>query len=217
MTVIDATVPHRSLTEAVRAGDEQAFCFLVGTYHAMMDQVARCLGASPMAAADVVREAWQRIVRQIRFFDDPPETSLKLWVLTVVLDCALSHPECVALGEFFPSPTVSGGCPASESAARFFPVGHPKAGQWADPPAAFDSRTIRDEGRLQYVAETAMNRLPADERCVMYLRDVHGCTSGEVGQLLHLSDDHQRYLLRRARAAVRTALEPRLCSRGSSN
>jgi monomeric isocitrate dehydrogenase len=49
--------------------------------------------------------------------------------------------------------------------------------------------------------------LPASQRAVITLRDVEGCESQEVCDMLGISEANQRVLLHRARSKVRTALE----------
>ena len=53
----------------------------------------------------------------------------------------------------------------------------------------------------------AIERLPPRQRAVVALRDVEGLGSGEVCELLELSEENQRVLLHRGRATVRAALE----------
>jgi RNA polymerase sigma-70 factor (ECF subfamily) len=54
--------------------------------------------------------------------------------------------------------------------------------------------------------------LPEAQRTVMNLRDVDGWDSGEVCELLAISDGNQRVLLHRARSKVRAFVEERLGS-----
>ncbi|WP_233552900.1 RNA polymerase sigma factor [Jiangella rhizosphaerae] len=53
----------------------------------------------------------------------------------------------------------------------------------------------------------ALAELPARQRVVITLRDVHGYDSAEVCSILEISMANQRVLLHRARAAVRLRLE----------
>jgi RNA polymerase sigma-70 factor (ECF subfamily) len=49
--------------------------------------------------------------------------------------------------------------------------------------------------------------LPERQRTVVLLRDVQGCESEEVCEILGLSPENQRVLLHRGRARVRQVLE----------
>jgi RNA polymerase sigma-70 factor (ECF subfamily) len=52
--------------------------------------------------------------------------------------------------------------------------------------------------------------LPEHQRLVLILRDVEGCSTKEVCNALGFQETNTRVLLHRARAKVRTALEPYL-------
>jgi RNA polymerase sigma-70 factor (ECF subfamily) len=57
------------------------------------------------------------------------------------------------------------------------------------------------------VVMRAIAELPAQQRTVISMRDVHGWTAEEVCAALDLSPGNQRLLLHRARSRVRAALE----------
>jgi RNA polymerase sigma-70 factor (ECF subfamily) len=64
---------------------------------------------------------------------------------------------------------------------------------------------VRREAVL--AAERAIEALPRSQRAVITLRDVEGCASHEVCEMLGISEANQRVLLHRARSKVRGALE----------
>jgi RNA polymerase sigma-70 factor (ECF subfamily) len=68
-----------------------------------------------------------------------------------------------------------------------------------------EQRLLADE-LLQQV-RACVATLPPAQREVVTLRDIDGCTSNEVCQLLELSEANQRVLLHRGRSRVRAALE----------
>ncbi len=55
--------------------------------------------------------------------------------------------------------------------------------------------------------QRALAELPARQRAVVELRDVHGLDAEEVCRVLDLTPANQRVLLHRARARLRAALE----------
>ena len=57
------------------------------------------------------------------------------------------------------------------------------------------------------IVRAAVDRLPANQRTVICLRDIDGWTSVDVCALLGVSEANQRVLLHRARARVRQTLE----------
>ena len=55
-----------------------------------------------------------------------------------------------------------------------------------------------------------MEELPDAQRAVIAMRDIAGCSSEEVCDVLDISAGNQRVLLHRARSKVRGALERHL-------
>jgi RNA polymerase sigma-70 factor (ECF subfamily) len=74
--------------------------------------------------------------------------------------------------------------------------------RWEPPPedAAMAAEVRRELG-------AALDELPARQRTVVELRDVHGLTSDEVCERLGVSPGNQRILLHRGRARLRARLE----------
>jgi RNA polymerase sigma-70 factor, ECF subfamily len=82
-------------------------------------------------------------------------------------------------------------------------------GGWASFPEPWDEipeqRLLSQETRG--VLDRAIAALPEGQRAVITMRDVVGCSSEEVCNVLELSETNQRVLLHRARSKVRGALE----------
>jgi RNA polymerase sigma-70 factor (ECF subfamily) len=57
------------------------------------------------------------------------------------------------------------------------------------------------------VVVRALDELPPRQRVVVAMRDLHGHSADEVGELLGISPGNQRVLLHRGRAVVRAHLE----------
>ena len=78
-----------------------------------------------------------------------------------------------------------------------------------------DVRRLEDAGVVcghiaQQMADrvrSAITDLPAQQREVVTLRDVEGLTSGEVCDVLDLTEANQRVLLHRGRSRLRQVLE----------
>jgi RNA polymerase sigma-70 factor (ECF subfamily) len=86
---------------------------------------------------------------------------------------------------------------------RFLSADHPRwPGHWAVEPA----QIVETAETVAHVRE-AIERLPAMQRAVITLRDVHGWDGAEVCDALELSEGNQRVLLHRARSRVRADLE----------
>ncbi|MEV7908004.1 RNA polymerase sigma factor, partial [Streptomyces anulatus] len=90
----------------------------------------------------------------------------------------------------------------------FQSVDDPFPGHWKNVPAAWstpEGEVLAAEVRDLIAA--ALAELPPRQRAVITLRDVEGCTSEEVCEILEISAANQRVLLHRARVAVRGRLE----------
>jgi RNA polymerase sigma-70 factor (ECF subfamily) len=88
-------------------------------------------------------------------------------------------------------------------------------GHWSEPPEPWPDARVESSEVLALVRE-GIERLPEAQRTVMTLRDVDGWDSGEVCELLAVSEGNQRVLLHRARSKVRAFVEERLGSGRSS-
>ena len=81
--------------------------------------------------------------------------------------------------------------------------------EWASPPASWndvpEDRLLSVE-TLQKVSE-AIARLPDAQRTVITLRDIEGCDSEEVCNVLGISETNQRVLLHRGRVRLRAAID----------
>ena len=83
------------------------------------------------------------------------------------------------------------------------------AGGWTSFPESWPNepeRALLSAETRDLIAATIAS-LPSGQRLVITLRDVEGCDSTEVCNVLGLSETNQRVLLHRARARVRAALE----------
>ena len=93
---------------------------------------------------------------------------------------------------------------------RFLPADHPKEPHhWVSFPRSWgevpEERLLAQE--TLSIVRAAIESLPPAQREVIRLRDVEGWPSGEVCNVLGISESNQRVLLHRARSKVRRALE----------
>jgi RNA polymerase sigma-70 factor (ECF subfamily) len=195
-----------ALAAALRAGDEAAFRGLVLRHHAALVRLARASVSSHAVAEEVAQETWLAVIQGIDRFEG--RSSLKSWIFAILVNRARSRgvreqrivPMSSLGGEGDDGPAVD--------ADRFVAAGQRWGGHWSSPPVPWQEpaeRLIANE-TLGVVAE-AIERLPAQQRAVVSLRDVEGWSSEEVCALLELSEGNQRVLLHRGRARVRAALE----------
>lgn len=184
------------LVARLRSGDEEAFRYLVGRYHASLLRVALTMVPSRAVAEEAVQDTWLGLVRGIDRFEG--RSSLRTWLFRVLVNRARStgaHERRPALG-------VTAG--PSVAPARFGPDGG-----WAEPPVPWpdevDDRL--DAAQLAERVRPWIDDLPDMQRQVVTLRDVEGLDGATVCELLGLSEGNQRVLLHRGRSRLRGILE----------
>lgn len=193
---------------ALRAGDEAAFLALVSRHHAAMLRVASLYVRSRASAEDVVQEAWLGVLKGLHLFEG--RSALKAWIFKIVVNCAKSRGardvRVVPMSSLADAAEEEG---PSVSPDRFQEDGERWAGHWADPPEPWPDAIV-ESGELVALVAEGLATLPEAQRTVMTLRDVDGWDSGEVCELLGLSEGNQRVLLHRARSRVRAVVEERI-------
>jgi RNA polymerase sigma-70 factor (ECF subfamily) len=198
---------EQELVAALREGDEAAFLDLVRRFHPSMVRVAKIFVNGEATAEEVVQDSWLVVLEGIAAFEG--RASLRSWMFSIVANRARSRARRERRSEPFSSFEEPAGEPAVDP-ARFYPPDHPRwPGHWSEPPERWAEEQLLLQETLQ-LTKQAIDTLPAAQRHVIILRDVEGCTSEEVCELLGVSDGNQRVLLHRARAKVRAMLEPHL-------
>ena len=196
------------LVTALRAGDEDAFGWLVDRYSGPLAPGGPQLRLQPPSVADeVVQETWLAVITGIDRFEQ--RSSLKTWIYRILMNKArtrgVREHRTVPFSSFDDDTVTSGFSPD-----RFRPAEDPEwPGHWSSPPRPWQEQPHE---RLQAsetlaVVRDAIEQLPPNQRQVISLRDIDGWTSEEVCNVLGLSQTNQRVLLHRARAKVRSRLE----------
>ncbi|MGV9599352.1 RNA polymerase sigma factor [Streptosporangium sandarakinum] len=196
--------PDDVVVAALRAGDEAMFATLLDTWSRGMLWLARSHVSTNDSAQEVVQDTWLAVIRGINAFEG--RSSVKTWVYRILVNTArkrgVRENRVVPWSSAFEheSPTVE--------PARFQGADDPLPGFWKDVPAAWptpEGEVLAAE--VRGLITKALAELPSRQRVVITLRDVEGCTSEEVCEILEISPANQRVLLHRARAAVRGRLE----------
>jgi RNA polymerase sigma-70 factor, ECF subfamily len=195
-----------ALVARLRDGDERAFEETVERFYPAMIAIARGYVRSRAVADEVVQEAWLGVLRGLDRFEG--RSSLRTWVLQIVANIARTHAVREARSVPFSSFELEGDEPVVEP-ERFRGADDPYPGHWKSYPT--DWETLAEQQLLARetleVVERAIQELPETQRFVITLRDMTGCSSEEVCEVLGVSEGNQRVLLHRARARVRAQLE----------
>jgi RNA polymerase sigma-70 factor, ECF subfamily len=207
------TDPDADLLAALRAGDEAAFAELVDRWSPAMLRIARAYVATAHSAEDAVQDAWLGVVRGLPRFEG--RSSLRTWVFTILINQARTRgareARTVPLSELGrdddTGPTVD--------ADRFQGPDDPHPGGWkptARPVSWMGTWEGQPEGRVLAsealrLLESALTVLPPRQRTIVTLRDMQGLTPEEACEVLGVTEQNQRVLLHRGRAALRKTLE----------
>ena len=201
-----APSPDAALVDRLRQGDRDAFATVVRLHHASMVRVAESFVPSRAVAEEVVQDTWVAVIRGIARFEG--RSSLRTWIFSILVNQARTRGAREARSEpvagLADDPSTR---EPSVPASRF--EGPPGRGAWSTPLARWHDdpeRSLQSRETLRLVEET-LEKMPAQRRLVMTLRDIEGLTSREVCDLLGISEVNQRVLLHRARTQVRARLE----------
>jgi RNA polymerase sigma-70 factor, ECF subfamily len=199
-----------ALVDALRAGDEAAFAWLLDRYHGPLHRTARFYVATDAHADEVVQETWMAVLSGIGGFER--RSSLKTWLYRILMNIARTRGVKESRTVPFSSATgaMDDGAERTFDPDRFRPPTDPDwPGHWASLPRDWEhqpeTRLLASE-TLALVGAT-IETLPPAQREVLTLRDVDGWSSVEVCNALGLTETNQRVLLHRGRAKVRRALE----------
>jgi RNA polymerase sigma-70 factor (ECF subfamily) len=189
------------LLDGLRAGDERAFEMLVARYDGGLRRVARTFLRTPSAVDDVVQDTWLGVLRGLQTFEG--RSSLRTWMFSILLNQARTRAKRDARSLPFSALET-------EDGPTVDPAAFGADGRWASAPPRLDGdpETGLLSGELRAQLLRAVEELSDEQRAVITLRDLVGCSAPEVCELLDISDGNQRVLLHRARTRVRHALAP---------
>jgi RNA polymerase sigma-70 factor (ECF subfamily) len=189
------------LLERLRSGDERAFELLVDRYDGGLRRIARTFVQAGSAVDDLVQETWLGVVRGLHAFEG--RSSLRTWMFGILINQARTRARR-------DSRSLPFSALETDEGPTFDPGAFGTDGRWASAPARLDGdpETGLLSGELREQLLRAVEGLSDEQRAVITLRDLVGCSAGEVCELLDISDGNQRVLLHRARTRVRLALAP---------
>lgn len=128
-----------------------------------------------------MQDTWLGVIQGIWAFEG--RSSLKTRIYRILINRAKSR--AVREGRTAPVAGLDPGIEAAAAVApdRFQPADHPAApGHWAHPPPDLGPPRSAGSwpGRARELLQTAIEGLPDNQRLVLILRDVDGCSTQEV-------------------------------------
>jgi len=182
-----------TLLERLRAGDARAFEMLVRRYGGRMIAAARRIVGTEDEARDVVQEAFLAAFRALDRFNGDAQVST--WLHRIVINAALMRLRSrrrrreEAIEDHLP---------------RFDDDGH-----WVDSPGSWDTPAdaLLERRETRRLVRAAIERLPAQYREVVVLRDIEELDTDEAASILGVTPNAVKTRLHRARQALRTLLE----------
>jgi RNA polymerase sigma-70 factor, ECF subfamily len=188
----DEEPDEKSRIEALRAGSEEAFDWLIGQYAAPVFRLAYRMLDDHADASDAVQEVFLKVFRNIGEFQG--DSSLKTWIYRIAVNTAANQKRWWRRhkGQELSIDNTADG----ESESCFAPVDHAQ-----NPFEALLSR------EAQEMVRTAMASLPECFRTVLVLREMESLSYDEIAEILHISLGTVKSRLARARHALKSELE----------
>lgn len=182
------------LIEGLKAGDDQAAETAVRTHMPRMLAVARRLLGDPALAEDCVQEAFANMFRKIGDFEG--RSSLGTWLYGIVANQALMK---------LRQQTRRREDPIDDLMPEFDTSACRIEAPWQH---LSTPEEILDREKRKDLVIDMINKLPADYRVVLQLRDIEEMSTAEVADALNLTDGNVKVRLHRARSALKCLLEP---------
>jgi RNA polymerase sigma-70 factor (ECF subfamily) len=190
---MNISMDEASLLDALRAGDETAFTWLVEQYHPSLAQ-----------------ETWLAILQGLNRFEG--RSRLKTWIFTILTNKAKTRGQrekhIVSLTDL-EEELHEAGQPTVDPQRFNSSQGDIDHWVWATRPASWagiPEESLLSQEMMNLISQV-VDELPDNQRIVITLRDIQELSTDEVCNVLGISETNQRVLLHRARAKVRQALE----------
>jgi RNA polymerase sigma-70 factor, ECF subfamily len=202
------TETQNQLLNRLRRGDEHAFESLVNQYHAALIRMATRYVANRSVAEEVVQDTWIAVIDGLHSFEG--QSSLSTWIFAILIhkakDRGIRESRHITFSDF---ESFDGEKETAVDPSRFHQSGE-LAGQWALPQQPQNEQTperlLASKQSIEALSK-AIDELPPSLQEVIVLRDIEGCESPEICQLLKITETNLYVRLHRARERVRQALE----------
>lgn len=198
---------ERQILKALRQGDEHAFELLIEHYQASMIRVALLYVPTPTLAEEAVQETWIGVLKGLHRFEG--RSTLKTWIFSILMNRAKTIAQ--REGRLRQVEWVDENDEPAVPMERFQSADESGHDEWkaANLPHSWDNipeTRLLSKETLQHIQQ-AIDSLPTNQRTVITLRDIELLSSGEVCNMLGITETNQRVLLHRARSKVRLGLE----------
>ncbi|MGI9426175.1 MAG: RNA polymerase sigma factor [Hyphomicrobiaceae bacterium] len=188
--------PESDLIAGVAAGDERVIAQFVRQHGGWMRVVAERLLRDPVLAEDCVQDALINAIRKIETFAG--RASLRTWLHRIVVNSALMK---LRTRRRLNESPIDDLLPVFDgNACRIEPPW-----QEIETPERIVARAQASD-----LIMNAISELPEDYRIALMLRDIEELSTREVAELLDCTENTVKVRLHRARAALKTRLEPLL-------
>ena len=187
-----------SLVTRLRSRDRAALTHIVEAHHGFLISMVTPLVTRDFAE-EVVQETWIKALAAADHFEG--RSSLRTWLAQIALNTARSWRRARRHGP----QQRWGDDPGSPVTDRFA-----ETGEWSGPPALWHHSTpqaLLTEGELRECLEKHLERLPADQRTVLWLRDIECTPLPDIAVITELSEGNVRVLLHRARQKLHLMIE----------
>jgi RNA polymerase sigma-70 factor (ECF subfamily) len=202
-------VAEDQLVARLRRGDIAAFAQIVAEWSPVMLHVARRYVGDRHAAEDVVQDAWLGVINGLGNFEG--RSTLRSWTFSILINRAKTR---IARDQRTVASAALTGLPdpddASVDPARFQGAHGVHPGHWTssgEPQHWTEPEVGALKSEVAEKIEAALDVLPERQRLVVQMRDIQGMSADETCAALAVSQQNQRVLLHRGRAALRSRLE----------
>jgi len=187
------------LVRRAQNGDKQAFSLLVKQYESMVYGFAFKVCRNEEKAAETLQDTFVNVYRKLDQFNGKAKFST--WLYQIVTNNCLMKRRRSKLDESSVSIDSSeNGAEDSEREGEGAPL-HALVSLKHTPQDEMVNKELRE------ILDTAILKLPMEQRIVFVLRDVEGRSSEETAKILKLSAPAVKSRLRRARVFLRAQLQ----------
>ncbi len=185
---------RREVIESCKAGDERAFTELVLRSQKKVFNIAyRMLGNSE-EAKDLAQEVFISVFDSIK--DLREEVKFDAWLTQITLNHCRNRWKYLKRRQYFNSESL-------EDPVETVDGDMPKA--VCDP--SDNPETLYEKKMIEQLVQGGLQKLKEDQRELLVLRDLHGFSYEEVGEMLGLPEGTVKSKLHRARMDLKRVLE----------